>query len=233
MKCTSSKTSEKLYSYGSCEPLKVAGCFTANVKVGNLTVEAEFTVIKGEGQALLGRETAIQLGVLALSEELCINSLKEEDTLQKYKPCFEGLGKLKDFELTIPINHNVKPVVEPMHCVPFSLRDKLEKKLAELENLDVIEKAKGPTPWVSPVVVVVPKPNGDLRLCIDMRQTNSAIERERYLIPKVHEVLHDLNGSTIFTKLDASGLFIKLNLVKIPDQSPHLLPTRDSSGISD
>lgn len=62
--------------------------------------------------------------------------------------------------------------------MPFSLRDKLGQKLDELLGLDVIEKAEGLTPWVSPVVVV-PKPNGDIHLCVDMRQANSAIVREQ------------------------------------------------------
>ena len=56
-------------------------------------------------------------------------------------------------------------------------------------EFDVIEKAEGPTPWISPVVVVpCCKPNGDLRLCADMRQANSAIVRERHCIPTVDEI---------------------------------------------
>lgn len=81
----------------------------------------EFTVIKGKGQASLGSEMAIKLGVLALSEDVCRNSLKkEEDMLQVYKTCFEGLGKLKDVQLNIPINHNAKSAVKSMCCGPFS-----------------------------------------------------------------------------------------------------------------
>ena len=133
--------------------------------------------------------------------------MKQEDIFDKYKSCFEGLGKLKDFQLDIPIDQNVKPVAQPMRHVPFSLRDKLEQKLNELVDLDVIERAEGPTPWISPVVIV-PKPNGDIRLCVDMRQANSAIVRERHPIPTVDEVLHDLNGNTVFSKL---GHFIKWN----------------------
>ena len=95
---------------------------------------------------------------------------------EKYKSCFEGLGKLKDFQLDIPIDQSVKPVAQPMRHAQFSLRAKLEQKLDELVTLDVIEKAEGPTPLTLPVVVV-PKPNGDIRLCFDMRQANSAIVR--------------------------------------------------------
>ena len=192
---------EVLYPYGSAKPLKTAGCLVATVTVRNVTVEAELTVIEEKGQALLGRETATQLDVLCLGEELRVNVLKQEDIFDKYKSCFEGLGKLNDFQLDIPVDQKVKPVAQPMRRVQFSLRDKLEQKLNELVDLDVIERAEGPTPWISPVVVV-PKPNGDIRLCVDMRQANGAIVREQHLIPTFDEVLHDLNGSTVFSKLD-------------------------------
>ena len=88
VKCVSMKSNKKLYPYGSAEPLKKAGCFVATVTLRNVTVEAEFTVIKGKGQALLGRETATQLNVSCLGEEVSVNALKQEDIFDKYKPCF-------------------------------------------------------------------------------------------------------------------------------------------------
>ena len=42
--------------------------------------------------------------------------------------------------------------------------------------MDIIEPVEGPTPWVSPVVVV-PKQNDEIRLCVDMRRANEAIFR--------------------------------------------------------
>ena len=191
--------------------MKTAGCFVATVTVRNVTVEAEFTVIEGKGQALLGRETATQLNVLCLGEEVRVHVLKQEDIFDKYKSCFEGLGKLKDFQLDIPIDQKVKPVAQPMRRVPFNMRDTLEQKLNELVDLDVIERAEGPTPWISPVVVV-PKPNGDIRLCVDIRQANGAIVRERHPIPTVDEVLHDLNGCAVFSKLDIKWAFHQVEL---------------------
>ena len=88
-----------------------------------------------------------------------------------------------------------------MYRVPYSLREKVANKLDELEGLDMIEKVNGPTKWVSPVIVV-PKPDGDIRLCVDMRRANEAIIRERHPIPTVDEVLHNLNGRMVFSKLD-------------------------------
>ena len=64
-----------------------------------------------------------------------------------------------------------------MYTLPLTLRNKVNEILDELEELDVIEKTDGPTPLVSPLVVI-PKSFGDVQLCIDMRQANKAT---RYL----------------------------------------------------
>ena len=58
----------------------------------------------------------------------------------------------------------------------------------------------GSSSWVSPVVVV-PKPSGDIRLCVDMRQANIAVKQERFPIPIIDEVLQDLNQSKFLSKL--------------------------------
>ena len=68
----------------------------------------------------------------------------------------------------------MQAVAQPIRRVPYHLRDKLSDKLDELVKLDIIEKVSGPNSWVSPVVVV-PKPSGDIRLCVDMRQANMAV----------------------------------------------------------
>ena len=59
---------------------------------------------------------------------------------------------------------------------------------------------EGPAPWVHPVVIA-PKNNGEIRLCVDMRQINQAIMRRPYPIPTVDEMFHIMNGSKVFSKL--------------------------------
>ena len=115
---------------------------------------------------------------------------------------FSGVGKLKNFQLKLHVNKDVKPVAQPARRLPFSLRDQVDKKLDELLKEDIIEEVpSGPTKWVSPLVVV-PKPDGDVLVCVDMRRVNEAIEREGHPVPTIEEVLYDLNGSTVFSKLD-------------------------------
>ena len=69
----------------------------------------------------------------------------------------------------------------------------------------------GPAPLVNPVVIA-PKNNGEIRLCIDMRQANQAIMRRRYSIPIVNEVLHTMNGSKVFSKLGLKWGYHQLEL---------------------
>jgi hypothetical protein len=56
------------------------------------------------------------------------------------------------------------------------LRKKVEDELKRLEELDIIERVDGPTPWVSPIVVA-PKPKNpdEIRICVDMRLPSKAV----------------------------------------------------------
>ena len=85
---------------------------------------------------------------------------------------------------------------------------------AEIDSLQkrgIIEPVQGPTPWVSPLVIV-PKPSGAVRLCVDMCRANKAIICQRHPIPTVDEVMLDLNQSTVFCKLDLCLPFYQLEL---------------------
>ena len=95
----------------------------------------------------------------------------------------------------------LEPVIQPIRRIPYHLREKLDRKLNELVDLDIIEPVDGPSQWISPVVLI-PKKNGDIRICVDMRRANQAFTRERYPIPTVDEVIQDLNQSKVFSKLD-------------------------------
>ena len=120
------------------------------------------------------------------------------------------------------IDDLVTSVAQAPRRIPFYIRKAVQAKLDELETLGIIEPVKGPTPWVSPLVAV-PKPNGDIRICVDMHQANSAIVCERHPIPIVEETLQELHGATIFflswTYVQTT---IKSSFTPNLDQSPPL-----------
>ena len=124
---------------------------------------------------------------------------------------FDGERKLKGYQVKLRVNPNVPTVAQPVRRTPFSLRDKVKKKVEELVSKDIIEPVNGPTPWVSPVVLVS-KQNDEIRLFVDMRRANEAIIRKCYPIPTVDEVLQSLNQSTVFSKLDLKQGYHHLEL---------------------
>ena len=77
--------------------------------------------------------------------------------------------------------------------------------------MEHVKKVSGPSSRVSPVVVV-PKPSGDIRLCVDMRQANMIVKRERFPILTIDEVLQDLNQSKLFSKLDLTSPYHQIEL---------------------
>ena len=64
--------------------------------------------------------------------------------------------------------------------------------------------------------MVVPKPNGDVRLCVDMRCANKAIIRERHPIPTIDEVLEDKQEASVFSKL---GLKLGYHQIELSEES--------------
>eukprot|EP00795_Rhopilema_esculentum_P016004 gene16004-7338_t len=50
-----------------------------------------------------------------------------------YKDVFQGLGNLKDCEVLLHEDPEVKPIVQPQRRIPFHVREKVAKKLEKLE----------------------------------------------------------------------------------------------------
>ena len=120
----------------------------------------------------------------------------------RYSQCFKGLGKLKGCNITLHVDPQCEPVAQPVRRVPFGYKDKVTQLLERLVAEDIIEPVEGVgSRWASPIVIV-PKSTGGVRMCIDMRQANKAIVCERYPIPTVQEMLVEINGAKVFSKLD-------------------------------
>ena len=74
--------------------------------------------------------------------------------------------------------------------------------------------------WCSGVVPV-PKPNGHVRICVDLAPLNKAVQRETHPMGSVDESLAMLGESRVFTKLDANSSFWQIPL----DEDSKLLTT--------
>ena len=137
----------KIYSYGSTTPLPLLGRWSTSVRYKITAIDATFHVTKGNIGNLLSCDTAQQLNLITLN------------------------GQVKRKEIKLHISDTVAPKQQPQRRIPFHVRKDVEQELQRLEHLDIIEAVDGPTPWVSPIVVV-PKKSGEIRICVDMREAN-------------------------------------------------------------
>ena len=53
-------------------------------------------------------------------------------------------------------------------------------------------------------MVIVEKPNGKLRICLDSSDLNKATKGHHHLLPTIEEILSKLSNRKVFTTLDAS-----------------------------
>ncbi|XP_042146045.1 uncharacterized protein K02A2.6-like [Ixodes scapularis] len=215
----------RIYAYGSDAPLPIIGKLSVTLKYRDSDTTEDVFVIEGTVKSLLSFAAANRLGLIQITYAIQGHSQKDarsngevppnllETPLAAFPELCAGVGKLKNLQVHLHIDKAIAPVAQPHRRIPFAVRSKVEEKISQLLALDIIEEATGPTPWVSPVVIV-PKPHNpeDIRLCIDMKCANRAILRERHVCPTIDDVITALNGSTLFTKLDLKDGYHQLEL---------------------
>uniref|UniRef100_A0A182YRU0 Reverse transcriptase domain-containing protein n=1 Tax=Anopheles stephensi TaxID=30069 RepID=A0A182YRU0_ANOST len=91
------------------------------------------------------------------------------------------------------------------------MQDKVDAKIQEMLAQGIIEPAIGQTEWISPMVVV-PKGKDDIRLCINMKFPNQAIQREHYPLPLIDTLLNKLKGAKYFSNLYTTSAFYHIEL---------------------
>ena len=120
------------------------------------------------------------------------------------------LGTLSG-EVCLRVDNSVVPIVMPARRVPVAVREKLRAELDRLVGLGVITPVHQPTPWVSQIVVTQKK-SGDLRICLDQKELSKPLLRERFQLPVLDDVLHELRHSRVFTKADLSSSYWHVQL---------------------
>ena len=75
----------------------------------------------------------------------------------------------------------------------------------------MITEVTQPTKWCAGMVVV-PKPNGKVRICVDLTKLNANVCPEQQVLPSVGTTLAHLGGAKYFTKLDANSGFWRVRV---------------------
>ena len=198
------------------------GKFIAHVKLHGQKRKLPLFVVPNGSNALLGRDwlRELQLNwaeVKAVSIAESINSVSankqankpEMDTrvqrlIDKHKSLFSpGVGKLKHITAKFTLKPDAVPKFVKARPVPFSQRDKVGEELDKLEKQGIISKVSH-SEWGSPIVVV-PKKNGDVRICADFKSTlNPVLIPEQYPLPKIQDLCASFRRKVLEDRLNKS-----------------------------
>ena len=73
----------------------------------------------------------------------------------------------------------------------------IEKEIQKLLENKIIQPSK--SPWSSPIILI-PKPDGSKRMCVDYKKLNSITIKDKYPIPRINNIFNNLEKSKIFSK---------------------------------
>ena len=174
-------------------------------KRGTSTTASAF-VVKGATNNLLGKQEIRELQIISV-----VCNVRKETITDDFQDMFEGLGTLPEvFKI------NLKPYDQPYNLrvprrVPIGLRDQVREELNRMKDMGVITPIEKDTEWCAGIVVA-PKKNGKVRLCIDLSQLNKHVRRELFPLPHVDDALASLANATFFSKMDANSGFWQIKL---------------------
>ncbi|UYV78360.1 K02A2.6-like [Cordylochernes scorpioides] len=182
--------------------LQTVGMFISTLRNGNYEIKEKIYVIRRLSEPLLSRRACELLNLARRIEVVAtrINPIKE------FPEVFEGLGQIGN-----PYEIKLKPGAKPyaVHTprrVPIPLMEKLKTRLEELEKAGIIAQVNVATEWCAPTVIAG-KPNGDIRICVDLSRLNEHVQREVHPMPVVEHMLGQLGEAKFFLKLDANSGF--------------------------
>ena len=203
------QSAERSLTGAGQQPLEVQGQFMGHLRYNNLETEQKIFVIQGLSRPLLGRPAIEALAIVSVVEPI----MTLERVSEKFPQLFQGLGKLTD-NYSIKLQSNSQPyALTTPRRVAIPLLPKVETELQRMLQLGVIEKVTQPTDleWCLGMVVV-PKSNGNVRICVYLTMLNKNVKRERHILPSVEQTLAQIGGAKVFTKLDANSGFWQVEL---------------------
>ena len=133
---------------------------------------------------MLGRPTIEKLELVERVNEV----FTPETVKQNFPKLFVGLGKLEG-QYSIKLKDDAKPFVLTVpRRVSIPLMSKVKTELDRMEDTEVISKINEPTEWCAGMVVV-PKPNGNVRICVDLTKLTESVKRENFQLPAIDQTL--------------------------------------------
>ena len=107
------------------------------------------------------------------------------------------------------ITDGASPRKQPPRRMPFTIRQEVARQLKRMQQNGVIQPSH--SSWSSPVVMVRKK-DGSHRFCVDYRGLNAVTKADKFPLPRVDDLLDNLNGARYFSTLDLASGFWQIRM---------------------
>ncbi|XP_047308018.1 uncharacterized protein LOC124911559 [Impatiens glandulifera] len=131
-----------------------------------------------------------------------LEKLLRKGSLAAMQP--DGLPPTKEHDHRIPLKEGTEVVCLHPYRYPALQKSEIENLINDMLERGIIRKSH--SSFAAPVVLIRKK---DLswRMCIDYRRLNSATIKDKFPIPVIEELMEELHGSKVFSKLDLKSGF--------------------------
>lgn len=133
------------------------------------------------------------------------------ELLKKYPSLFAPTGPPTPYAEHLINTGNEPPISSPPYRASPAKTAILKKEVALLLQNGIIEECD--SAWASPVVLV-PKPDGSQRLCIDYRRLNAITVPDTYPLPRLEDLLHSTGNSLYLTTMDLKAGYHQVSVHK-------------------
>lgn len=134
-----------------------------------------------------------------------------KNLLEQYSDVFSGLPNRTQAAVHVIDTGDAAPVRSAPYRVPQALQAKYDQEIDNMLQMGIVRPST--SPWASPVVIV-PKPDGTIRFCVDYRRLNSLTKMDAYPMPRVEQMLEKVSKANFISTLDLTKGYWQVPLDK-------------------